>query len=196
MAKGQGVSGGLQGTQSRGDAEVGSFKDCFGFDPDPQAYPRLAEVIKRPIRSHVLRFVLSGRAELPDAVQDPLQVGPDLPRRESEHAQPARANDGITIGIVVPLLFVVLPVNLDHQTGLGAIEVGDESVNDLLAPKVKSVQTVGPEASPQGVLLPRHPTSESLGKVEFVRGNLLTVRDPELLHGPNVGHHTSGIGTG
>src|SRR5690349_4293382 len=69
-------------------------------------------------------------------------------------------------------MFVDRTVDLDNQRRGVAIEVRDESVDDLLSAKVEPTELIAPQASPENSLRRGHPTAKLLREFDF---NLIDV---------------------
>jgi hypothetical protein len=84
---------------------------------------------------------------------------------KTQYFYPTRRNYGITFPVILNIRFVNWAIHFDHQPGSMAIEIYDEAVNDLLAAKVKAVQPIRSQISPEDFLLHCHLTPKLFGSL-------------------------------
>jgi hypothetical protein len=70
----------------------------------------------------------------PESLQDSLQVDQELDRLEPQQPIPSPLRAGCSTGILLMALEVKLPINLNDELGLGAIEVDHVGVHSPLRP--------------------------------------------------------------
>lgn len=83
----------------------------------------------------------------------------------------------VTLGVVVYLLFVNPAIHFDNKRSRVAVEVHDEAVNDLLAAKLKPVQSVVPQVLPERSFFRSHVPTQFFGAQPLPLGNLLSCDD-------------------
>jgi len=120
-------------------------------------------------------------AGVADALQDSREVMADVVVADAEDAKAARRQHAVTLGVVVCLSPMDCAVDLYHQAGLGAEEVGDEAVDDLLPMESEAVEPVISQAVPQRRLLRRHLAAELPGPTQLLRVHAMPRDDPLLL---------------
>ncbi|HEY2824353.1 MAG TPA: hypothetical protein VGI83_02305 [Gemmatimonadales bacterium] len=96
----------------------------------------------------------AGSAE--DVVQGQVRVFLDQGVGQPYDAQTRTDQDALTSVIVRLPRIVYSAIDLYDERRTVTIEVDDETTDDLLSPKVKSVEAVSPEKRPQGSLCWRH----------------------------------------
>ena len=68
---------------------------------------------------------------------------------DANDADAARGEGSLTILVVFVLHFMHVPVDLDHQRGAMAVEVGEEAVDDLLPTEVQATEPIAVQFPPQ-----------------------------------------------
>ncbi len=74
-------------------------------------------------------------------------------------------------------------VNFYDKSGGVAIEVHNKPINNLLAAKVKTFQTIAAQMLPKDLLLVRHFAAKFFGALNFIALNFLTDDDVTSWHG-------------
>ncbi|HMQ31976.1 MAG TPA: hypothetical protein PKD53_14700 [Chloroflexaceae bacterium] len=76
--------------------------------------------------------------------------------RHTDHPQTVRGDNAITLPIVVSLALMDSAVHLDDQLGGVTVEVGNETVYNLLPPKFPAVEASAAQVLPQQSFSLRH----------------------------------------
>jgi hypothetical protein len=95
----------------------------------------------------------------------------------AQKAQASLSHDAVARCIVICLFVVYDPIHFHDQTGGVAVEIGDESVNELLAAKVVAVQLVTPQRVPEPPFGRGHFATQFSGPPDFGRDDFLAGDD-------------------
>jgi hypothetical protein len=128
-------------------------------------------------------WVDSGFARRADAFKSLVEIPHDFLVSNSKDTQSTLVEDVIPMGIVFHLSGVDRPVYLHDEPHGVTVEIDDEPIDDLLAPEVEAIETIGPQSGPQTPLSPRHGAAQFFGALEFVWINLLAGDDALFRHG-------------
>jgi hypothetical protein len=120
--------------------------------------------------------------QFPDLPHNRGQSSHHLIISKSDHPQPQRGQHLLPPFIFLFLQVVDIAIHFNNQPRPVAIEVNDESLNDLLPPKVDS-QLIRPKFLPQEFLGGSHLTAQFFGTLKFLRGDFLIRDDVFDRHG-------------
>jgi hypothetical protein len=108
-----------------------------------------------------------------EAIQYARKILLDLSIRNPHDPQTEASKDFVTLRVISRLTIVNPTVHFDDETGSMAVEIGDESADDLLAPEMQPIQTTSTKMFPEDPFSLRHITAEFSGPLHLNPINLL-----------------------
>ncbi len=116
-----------------------------------------------------MRGVRSTRSTcLCDPTQDIFQGVSDFAGGEAENAQATPGQYGIPFGIVLPLLVMYQAIYFHDDPRSVAVEVHNETVNNLLTAEFQAIEPSGTQMFPEDFLLGRHFATQFSGPLYFL----------------------------
>ncbi len=102
---------------------------------------------------------------------------------EAKNRQAFYREHFIPNSIILLLLKVTFAVYLDYHTGRVAVKVNDIPLNDLLTPKMQSIQTIPTQVLPDDCLFRRHFMPHQPGTLAHGIADITTTHD--------ISHHNT-----
>ena len=88
-----------------------------------------------------------------NAAQDRFHVSADFFIRNAKHAKGAGANDLVAVPIFLLGSFVYRPIDFNHKSGCGTVEVNYVTINDLLSPETQARKSLRTKLLPKQCFL-------------------------------------------
>jgi hypothetical protein len=102
--------------------------------------------------------------------------------RHVQHGEPSALQDSVAFGVVSALRSMHWPIDFNHRAGDVAIEVYNETIDDLLPPEVQASEAVGPEPLPKHLFLCRLISPQPPCLLSLLSSNSLSNNDVATLH--------------
>jgi hypothetical protein len=116
-----------------------------------------------------------------DSRQRAVKIIMQFPVSDADDSEPAEREDFVPPCVVLRLFIMNAAIDFDDDTDRVAVEVHDETIDHLLAPKVKSIEPISPEMLPQERFRRGHRAPQFSSASKLPRFHLLpddNVRNP------------------